>query len=73
MKNFILSHDMLLLVILAGFVLAMVVFAILAIISFFKDRSKEDGLFFTLLVVLLVFMLASLYLNSIFQELPPPI
>ncbi|MGM0216753.1 hypothetical protein [Enterococcus sp. AZ109] len=73
MKSFILSHDMLLLIILAGFLLATLVFFVLSIKSFVKEKNLENGLFFMLLTVLLVFILCSLYLNSIFQELPPPI
>lgn len=73
MSKFLLYQDSFLVITLGGLVLTQLIFFILALKSYIKDRKRENGHFFVLLFFLLAYILISLYLNATYQQLNFPI
>lgn len=73
MRNFLLYQDSFLVIMLGGLILAQLIFLVLALKSYIKDRKMENGHFFVLLFFLLAYIIVSLYLNATYQQLNFPI
>lgn len=73
MRNFLLYQDSFLVIMLGGLILTQLIFLVLALKSYIKDRKMENGHFFVLLFFLLAYIIVSLYLNATYQQLNFPI
>lgn len=73
MRNFLLYQDSFLVIMLGGLILTQLIFLVLALKSYIKDRKMENGHFFVSLFFLLAYIIVSLYLNATYQQLNFPI